>query len=146
MAEGDQTAKQEHVKLKGSCFCGKCKIHIDGPVLFSTVCHCTNCQRISGGRSVHYLGFPSEGLKAEAPEGQLSGFKTSESMTRYFCATCHSPVYNQSHLEDMDFRDVASGVLERDEEGKLVHLQKEATQVKAHMFYPKRTADVADGK
>ena len=147
MSETEKAAKKpETVKLQGSCYCGKCKILIDGPVLFSSVCHCTICQRISGGRSVHYLGFPNEGLKVEAPDGQLNGFKTSDAMTRYTCATCHGPVYNQSHIEGYPFRDVPSGVLERDADGKLLHLENAATKVKVHIFYPTRTEDAHDGK
>lgn len=141
----DEPAKEvEKVSLRGSCFCGTCAVAMSGPVLFSAVCHCTNCQRISGGQSVHGIGFPPNCLQVVKGEENLASFKSTENITRYSCKTCHSPVFIEGSDPGFAFKSVAAGILERDESGRLNHLKKSATQVKAHLFYSRRVADAPD--
>jgi hypothetical protein len=79
--------------LTGSCGCGAVKFEIDEPLVGAIYCHCTRCQRRTGGASsATALVRPGtiritqgeDKVKAWAPEG---GFR------KHFCADCGSAVF-----------------------------------------------------
>lgn len=141
MAEPEKAA----VQLKSGCFCGKSKVEIDGPLLFSSFCHCTICQRLTGAPYGHFLGFPSSAVKIVEGENELRPLKSSDQMTRYFCGACNGTVYSQSHIPDYDFRDILAGTLDRDDNGISLYKDLEAIQPKMHIHYEMRVRDVDDG-
>jgi hypothetical protein len=80
-------------ELTGACGCGAVRFEIDEPLVGAIYCHCTRCQRRTGGAaSITALAQPGtirviEGedkLKAWAPEG---GFE------KIFCTECGSALF-----------------------------------------------------
>ena len=53
-------------------------------------------------------------------------------MTRYRCRTCGTSVYNQSNLEEYDFRDAPLAIFDRDSEGKIQRIEELIP--KTHIF------------
>jgi hypothetical protein len=79
--------------LTGGCGCGLVRFELDGPPEVALYCHCTRCQRRSGGAaavtarvtpgSVRVLS-GEEGLRAWAPPG---------GMEKVFCGACGSALF-----------------------------------------------------
>jgi hypothetical protein len=83
------------MKVEGSCHCGK--ISYEGEVDPDTVaiCHCTDCQKLSG--SVYRIGIPAPAQTFVLKGEPKSYVKTAESGTKRvhaFCPDCGSPVYS----------------------------------------------------
>jgi hypothetical protein len=77
----------------GGCLCGKVRYELDGQPARTVVCHCTHCQRQSGGAfSVNLLARETQ----LTINGELKTFEDkSESgdvVPRRFCPACGSPI------------------------------------------------------
>ncbi len=111
----------------GSCYCKQVTFTATGPPSFLSL-----CQRLSGGTAVPWVGFPGQQLKITAGAQHLSPFKSSESMTRFFCSNCHSQVYGQSHIPGYEFRDAPLSIFNRDDQGTILDLDELSPVNQAH--------------
>jgi hypothetical protein len=153
--------------VSGSCFCGA--VCFSAPAgsefAFRALCHCGICARSSGGIATAWVGFYEDTLRvfARETEGEivpgdlLRGFDSSATMTRYCCAKCNGPVFNQA--KDMPpgmriFRDVPLVCFDREEDsdgnsGAIKHL--DVLGPTCHIFFgkpafpPSATAFQGDG-
>lgn len=121
--------------------CGAVAIEASGPVLFRALCHCTICQRWSGAPSTAFVGFAGQQLRVTAGADSLLSHATSPSMTRFRCAKCGCPVYNQSTDPKFDFRDAPITTFERDGAGTIKHLDD--LRPVAHIFCADRLPGIA---
>jgi hypothetical protein len=71
---------------EGGCFCGAVRYEAEGPVLSSTLCHCSMCRRMAGAPCVAWFTVPHAGLRFTA--GTPAAFHSSPGVTRRFCAAC----------------------------------------------------------
>eukprot|EP00019_Armaparvus_languidus_P007771 CAMPEP_0168591738 /NCGR_PEP_ID=MMETSP0420-20121227/7305_1 /TAXON_ID=498008 /ORGANISM="Pessonella sp." /LENGTH=171 /DNA_ID=CAMNT_0008627571 /DNA_START=27 /DNA_END=542 /DNA_ORIENTATION=- len=126
-------------KFQGQCYCGKCKIEATGDVMFGVICHCSICSGLHAAESVSLVGFDGDNLKLVEGEDNVTGFKSSPTMIRYFCKDCGSSVYNVSLSEEMVFRDAPFLNFVNAKEKRL-----DALRPTAHMFYGSRQRDVND--
>ncbi|KNC50325.1 uncharacterized protein AMSG_06808 [Thecamonas trahens ATCC 50062] len=149
------TAEDKVIKVYGRCAC-------------EALCHCTICRKCSGAPVSHLIGFanprcvsvaPSSFFEANGRDADVSAadeeatfaalicHKTSETMCRYSCPHCGSSLVNVSLLPESappgPFRDLPTGILEHDDNGKPIGYADFAPQ--AHMFYTRRLADHLDG-
>lgn len=85
--------------LTGGCACGAVRFEIDGPLVSASYCHCTRCQRrTGGGSSVQARVTPgsftivegADHIGAWAPEG---GFE------KCFCVSCGSALFSRSPVD-----------------------------------------------
>jgi hypothetical protein len=86
------------MKVTGSCHCGAIAYEAEVDPNSVRVCHCTDCQRLTG--TVFRAGIPSLSgtfvLKRGTPKIYI---KTAESGTRRahaFCPECGTPIYSTS--------------------------------------------------
>lgn len=97
-------------------------------------CHCQTCRHITGqlANSKFVAPRPSPGgpSSLQFTSGQLTSYKSSDHLTRYFCGHCGASIYN--HDSDTGNENVATGAVE-EAEGKLTFKQ--------HMF----VAETTDG-
>ena len=84
------------VERTGGCACGAVRFKITAPFLGVGVCHCTDCQKASGG-APNYLGLaPSSAFavtKGEARAFRRKGDSGSE-VVRAFCSECGTPLWS----------------------------------------------------
>ncbi len=79
--------------LSGSCHCQRVRYEVTGPIQHAQHCHCHTC------RKIHGTAFGSSAVVDETVfrvvEGQdhLAEYESSPAKRRYFCKTCHSPIY-----------------------------------------------------
>jgi len=80
--------------LTGHCLCGAVSYRAAGPVLFSIVCHCRDCQRASGSGGVPILGVPKPSFSCKGPvkQSRVPGGSGMPAV-RNFCAECGSLLF-----------------------------------------------------
>jgi hypothetical protein len=89
------------MKIDGGCHCGRITYTAEIDPGTVTICHCTDCQTLSGS-AFRTLAFSEEGTFA------LSGtpktyVKTNDRGSRrqlYFCAECGTPICSSALAED----------------------------------------------
>lgn len=83
--------------VTGQCLCGHVKYEMANPPAMTGVCHCKNCQRQAGSAFSTLAGVPKAEFKFTAGEPKLyedSDTKSGNTVHRYFCGTCGSPIYS----------------------------------------------------
>jgi hypothetical protein len=83
---------------KGRCLCGAVQYRADGASLAQLICHCRDCQRVSGSAGlpvvvVRASEFSFEGETRTYTKTGGSGMPT----TRNFCAHCGSLLFGTPH-------------------------------------------------
>lgn len=83
--------------MTGRCLCGNVTFRADGDAVIQAACHCTDCQRQTGGPFSVIVGVPKESFRAEGDA--LSTFSTvgtdhGGETQRSFCSACGSPVFS----------------------------------------------------
>lgn len=85
--------------LSGGCLCGKVRFSYQGPVHFSGMCHCRDCQKASGSVGLQFIAIDEAAfdLRGETrSHGSIGGSgKTTE---RYFCPNCGSRLFGRAEL------------------------------------------------
>ncbi|WP_281858237.1 GFA family protein [Litoreibacter halocynthiae] len=80
----------------GSCACGAIRFTITAPFIGVGMCHCTKCQKASGGGPNYVALTPKDGL--EVTQGQPSIFQSEGSsggtIGRAFCGDCGTPLWS----------------------------------------------------
>ena len=100
--------------LTGQCLCGEIRYQLANPPAMTGVCHCKNCQRQAGSAFSTLAGVPKSEFTFTSGEPRLyrdSDTNSGNTVERYFCGTCGSPIYSAlSSNADMLF--VKTGTLD----------------------------------
>ena len=86
--------------LTGRCLCRAVQYQFVGPVLFSVVCHCRDCQRASGSGGVPVLGVPKNSFTFSGPvkQSRTTG-GSGRPAIRNFCSECGSLLFGTPESE-----------------------------------------------
>ena len=102
------------MKVEGKCHCGKISYSAEVDPDKVTICHCSDCQNLSG--SPYRASVPAPAQTFELRSGTPKTYvKTAESGTRRvhaFCADCGSPVYSCA-ISDPPFYSLRVGCLDQ---------------------------------
>lgn len=85
------------MSITGACLCGEIKYELTQPLGRTAVCHCKNCQRAAGSAFSTVATVAKADLKFVSGTPKLytdSDTKSGNSVERYFCANCGSPIYS----------------------------------------------------
>ncbi len=91
--------------LTGGCLCGQVRYETEGTPFHSTVCHCTDCRRVTAAPFVAWFSVPSAKLRFVAGAPKL--FASSRGVLRGACATCGTPLTYQ-HIDLQDEVDITT--------------------------------------
>jgi hypothetical protein len=83
--------------MTGTCLCGDIKYEIESAPAMTGVCHCKNCQRQTGSAFSTIAGVPVTEFRFTSGEPKLyqdSDTLSGNTVERYFCANCGSPIYS----------------------------------------------------
>lgn len=84
-------------QITGGCLCGKVRYSAEAEPAFVGVCHCRNCQRVSGSAFCTVVGVPQPVLSVQ---GDLTTFNdkgdSGKTLFRRFCPVCGSTVMEQA--------------------------------------------------
>lgn len=86
--------------LTGRCLCGEVQYQSAGPMLFSVVCHCRDCQRASGSSGVPVMGVPKASFTFSGPvkQSRTTG-GSGHPAIRNFCSECGSLLFGTPESE-----------------------------------------------
>ena len=79
---------EETTPLTGGCLCGAVRFQITAEPLMASYCHCTMCQKATGGPFSVYATVPFEGFSFT--KGKPAAYESSPGALRLFCGTCGS--------------------------------------------------------
>ena len=100
------------MKVEGRCHCGSIRYDAEVDPAKVTICHCTDCQTLSG--SPYRASVPAPAATFKLQRGSPKTYvKTAESGTKRvhaFCAECGSPVYSCA-VSDPPFYSLRVGCL-----------------------------------
>jgi hypothetical protein len=81
------------MKIEGGCLCGKVRYSADAEPIFVGVCHCSNCQKASGGAFNVVVALPKPAVDLKGRLATFEGRGDSGKATyRQFCPECASPI------------------------------------------------------
>ena len=104
------------ITIQGRCHCDHIsyahEVTRDAFPLKSSICHCTTCRKTTGQVIVSWAVLP-----LQPDVSKLIGYKSSSTLTRYFCPTCGASVYNHEQVSDHEEEwDFATGLWNKTED------------------------------
>ena len=86
--------------LTGACLCGAVTFEVSADPVFQFACHCTDCQRASGGAPTLGMAFPEPALTVTkgTPRGYSVTGDSGGDVTRSFCETCGTPLFSRPQV------------------------------------------------
>jgi hypothetical protein len=102
-------------QLTGGCGCGAVRFEITSPLVSSTYCHCTRCQRRTGtGSSANARTEPGS-FRITRGEDRIRSWKPEGGAEKCFCADCGSALYSRNPDDHADIG-VRLGAIDGDPE------------------------------
>jgi hypothetical protein len=99
--------------LTGQCGCGGVRFEIDVPLEAAGYCHCTRCQRRTGGGASASARVAPGSLRMVAGEDLLSSWTPPDGFAKIFCSACGSALFGQAPGSD-EISLVRMGVIDGD--------------------------------
>jgi hypothetical protein len=78
--------------MKGKCLCESVQYEITGSLGPIYNCHCSKCRRWHGSAFRTRASIHKNQFKWVSGSENLSSYKSSENVTKFFCKTCGSPL------------------------------------------------------
>lgn len=92
--------------LKGGCLCGGVTFRIvgelpteDGDLPVPSYCHCTDCQRLTGGAFFVSCMVPLSQFTLTSGDGCLERYESRPGVFRSFCKRCGSSLFYENREE-----------------------------------------------
>lgn len=86
------------MKIDGSCHCGKITYEAEADPGAAIICHCTDCQSLSGSayRTVLFVDENMFSFKSGSPTVYVKTAQSGREREQTFCPVCGSPIYSTS--------------------------------------------------
>ena len=99
------------MKIDGNCHCGNIKYEADIDPGKVYICHCTDCQSISGSPFRWAVSIPAEKFRLLSGEPKTYKKRSDSGGTSHqlFCPDCASPVYSTTPSEGPQFYNLRLG-------------------------------------
>ncbi len=94
---------------EGGCRCGKVRFRISRSPMMTAVCHCTGCQRMTGGAFSTTIMTPNDGFTVEG-ETVIGGMHGDQA-DHHHCDWCKSWLFTRP-AQDMGFVNVRATMLD----------------------------------
>lgn len=87
-------------RLTGGCLCGHVRYEVETDNKALSLCHCTHCQKVSGGAFSVNLFVEQAGLRyvASEPAVYADTAESGRTLRRLFCPRCGSSLASQSEM------------------------------------------------
>ena len=79
---------------QGGCRCDRVRFQVNGAPILTSACHCTGCQRMTGGPYSLSIAVPAERFEVIEGKPVLGGLQSSE-LRHFHCPFCKSWLYTQ---------------------------------------------------
>jgi hypothetical protein len=104
---------RKHVKVDGACHCGRIRFEAEVDPATVVICHCTDCQTLSGSafRTVAPTVSGSFRLLTGAPKVYVKTADSGNKREQTFCADCGTPIYSAPVGEDKNVVSLRVGTI-----------------------------------
>lgn len=84
--------------FSGSCLCGAIAYEVTGEPVNMWNCHCDHCRKVTGAAYATNVFVKAEDMTITqgTPATYQNQADSGNTMTRYFCRDCGSPMFNES--------------------------------------------------
>jgi len=96
--------KNKKEKWEGKCFCGEVRYIINMSYDYVCNCFCLDCQKISGGALITWVGFKREYVKIEDKNNNLK-ILNGQKANRGFCSNCGTVIYMEYKVKGDNFEE-----------------------------------------
>lgn len=103
-------------RMQGKCLCERVSYEISGPLGTAYNCHCSKCRRWHGAPFRARASINVSQFTLLSGADNLTAFKSSENVTKYFCKICGSPLHS-TYADRPNVIGIALGPLEGVESG-----------------------------
>lgn len=80
---------------RGGCLCGAVRFIVSTAPAVEGVCHCGDCQKVSGATHQTQLAVPAEGVEITGEtRAYMRPGDSGNIVTRHFCLCCGSPTHS----------------------------------------------------
>ena len=88
--------------MQGQCLCGKVQFQLRSEIVDSYICHCRDCQLYSGSafQTLAIVDKKDFEITSGKPDSFTHKTQDNSNLTRYFCSSCSSPLFNISSRFD----------------------------------------------
>jgi len=95
---------------EGGCLCGGVRYRVQGDPVAVSICHCTNCQRNSGGAFSVNVIFPKEAVTMNgSPATYIDTGDTGADVVRVFCGVRGTPLESRSIMSSVAHTVIKAG-------------------------------------
>ena len=101
------------MKVDGACHCGRITFEAEIDPAKVLICHCTDCQTLSGGAFRTVVRTPASAFKllSGEPKTYVKQADSGTAFVQAFCGECGSPVYGSHAGNDPAFYGIRVGTL-----------------------------------
>jgi hypothetical protein len=82
--------------LTGACLCGHVRFEVQEPLGPAGYCHCTRCQRRTGGGSSAQARIDASALRVTRGEEHVRAYRPPTGFEKLFCADCGSALFSRN--------------------------------------------------
>ncbi len=82
--------------LTGACLCGSVRYEVSEPLVLADYCHCTRCQRRTGGAAAASGLVAPASLRVTAGEELIRSFDPPDGWKKAFCSACGGGLWAQN--------------------------------------------------
>jgi hypothetical protein len=86
--------------LTGGCLCGGVRFEVDAPLVSSGWCHCTRCQRRTGGSPSAQARVAPGSLRLLSGEELLGAYRPADGFAKFFCSACGAHLWSRSPTDE----------------------------------------------
>ena len=103
------------MKITGGCYCGKVRFEADIDPDDVVVCHCTDCQRLSGSpfRTTALVRGPDVEITEGVTRSYWKMAESGRKREQFFCETCGAPLFTGGEGEDADDWGIRWGMIDQ---------------------------------
>jgi hypothetical protein len=99
--------------LTGGCLCGGVRFELSAPLLVSTYCHCTRCQRRTGSAAAVSGRIAPGSLTITQGDDLVAAYQPEDGFAKDFCGRCGSALWARNPV-DTEMRFVRLGAFDGD--------------------------------
>jgi hypothetical protein len=85
----------QKLPLTGGCLCGGVRYEIDEPLVSASYCHCTRCQRRTGGGSSAQARIAPGSLRVVSGAELVSEWVPDQGFAKCFCSACGGALWSR---------------------------------------------------
>lgn len=85
---------EDWTPLAGGCLCGEVRFEVTEPPMSASYCHCTRCQRRTGGGSSAQARVVPGSVRVQSGGALVRTYQPADGFGKAFCSSCGSALWS----------------------------------------------------